>query len=81
MARTAHFKVIGRLDHAARVQEGTLSIDRDSGVVTVRPKRRRKVYLCTLDKLADMIVQRNIIAERLEKARQKAAARRARRGR
>lgn len=78
MARMAHFRVVGKLDHAARVQEGTMSIDRDTGIVHVRPKRRRKVYECTVDALAQVVVQRSIRLEMLERARAKAAKRRGR---
>lgn len=73
MKRTkAKFRVIGRLDKAGGAQVGTVTIDRSNNVVEVRPLRRRKTWLFTLDQLVDLAVQRQIIAELREKKREKA---------
>jgi hypothetical protein len=59
----ARFKVMGRFDKAGGAPiPATLVINRDNGVVTVRPLRRRHVYTGTLDSMVEMLVQRNIAA-------------------
>lgn len=45
---TAKFSVIGKLDGAGGMKTGTLSIDRATGEVIVRPKGSRTVYRSTL---------------------------------
>ena len=52
MARS-RFKVCGRLDHASRVSDGTVTIDRGAGLFSVRPLRRRTTYTLPLDKVAE----------------------------
>jgi hypothetical protein len=60
----ARFKVTGRFDKAGGAPiSGTLIIDRKTGIVTVRPHRRRAVFRGTLDALAEMLVQRSISAD------------------
>lgn len=71
---SAHFRVLGRLDRA-RPQEGTVTITRDSGLIAVRPLRRRREYVLPLSAVAEMIVARVIKAEVAEQR----AARRGRR--
>lgn len=71
----ARFRVCGRLDMASRPSYGTLTIERASGVVAVRPLRRRRLYVTTLDAIAEWIVRSTIAAE----VREKKAAKRARR--
>lgn len=74
MAKT-HFRVVGRLDHAAKVQTATVTIHRGTGIFSVRPLRRHRTYDLPLDTVAEMVVARVIRAEdftkRLEKAKRK----------
>lgn len=77
--RAAHFRVVGRLDMASRVIEGTVTIE--NGIFRVRPLRRRKFYDLPLSTVADMVCQRMIKAETFRARLEKAAKRRARRGR
>ena len=51
----ATFKVRGRLGFAGGERVGTVSIDRESGKVTVRPKGSRTVYETSLNRLADHV--------------------------
>lgn len=73
--KKAHFRVVGRLDNAARVVEGTVTIDRHAGLFEVRPLRRRKSYTLPLSTVADMVVARiiraEVFAKRLERAKRK----------
>lgn len=77
--RPARFRVSGRFDSASRVQEATVTIDRDTKVFKVRPLRRRRSYDLDLATVASMVCQQIIIYEVMEKRRAKAAARKARR--
>lgn len=52
---TAHFRVEGRV---AGREGATMEIDRERGLVTVRPMRSRETYVVTLAIAADMIVWR-----------------------
>jgi hypothetical protein len=63
----ARFRIVGRLDHAARVQAGTVTISRTSGTFAVRPLRRRREYVLPLATVAEMVCQRLIRAELLER--------------
>lgn len=81
MARKAKFRVAGRLDSAGGFVEGTLTVDRDSGVVEVRRLRSRRVFLSTVSALADSVVWRTLWKEKMDGAKAKAAAKRARRRR
>jgi hypothetical protein len=54
---TASFKVRGKLDSAGAEQEGTVTIDRETGKVTVRPKGRRTTYETTLGRIATWVCQ------------------------
>jgi len=53
----ASFKVRGRLDSAGPEKEGTVTIDRSSGRVLVRPKGSRTTYETTLSRLATWTCQ------------------------
>lgn len=59
----AKFKIEGRLDGA---DGGTFLIDRASGTVGVRPKGRHRTYDLPLRDIAEMIIQRVAIAEKIE---------------
>lgn len=74
MSRQVHLRVIGRLD-MGRPQEGTVTIHRDSGLIAVRPLRRRREYVLPLATAAEMVVARVVKAELAEKAASKRRAR------
>ncbi len=78
MRRFVHFRVSGRFDLASRQQLGTMSIDRRSGMVTVRPLRRRRVYAATLSALAELVVRSQIVAEVRARRQERQARRRGR---
>ena len=67
---SAHFRVLGRLD-TSRAQEGTVTITRDSGLMAVRPLRRRREYVLPLSAVAEMVCSRVIKAELAEKRAEK----------
>ena len=71
MSRIARFRVSGRLDRASVASEGTVSIDRATGIVEVRPLRRRKTYQMPLAEVARWIVEVNVRAEVAEKKARK----------
>lgn len=79
MKGRAHFRVVGRLDNAARVVAGTVTIDRSTGLFAVRPLRRRRVYELPLSTVADMVCARMLRAEafaqRLARAEKRKAGR------
>lgn len=79
-SRRHRFPVTGKFD-MSRYQEGTVTVDRASGIFSVRPKRRRRSYDLPLDKVAEMVVQRIIKAEVFQKRVEKAARRKTRSGR
>jgi hypothetical protein len=54
----ASFKVKGKFDSAGADKEGTVTIDRDTGVVLVRPKGSRTTYETTLGRLATWVCQK-----------------------
>lgn len=62
-----HFDVVGRLDNASSVQRGRLTIDRSARLVMVRPHRRRRVYVISLDVVADLVVRAVVVAELRER--------------
>jgi hypothetical protein len=67
--------VFGRFDSAGSPQEATVTVDRDTKVLKVRPLRRRRSYDLDLAAVA-AIVCRLVIAHEV---REKKAARKARR--
>lgn len=56
------FKVYGQFDKA-RACPATLTIDTESGTMSVRPHRRRREYTINLSLVAEIVVQKIIIAE------------------
>jgi len=56
----SRFKVVGRLDG---VQGGTLEVDRARGLVTVRPKGRRRTYSLPILTVAEMVLAKVVRAE------------------
>lgn len=75
MARKVRFRVVGRLDHAAREQVGTVIINRATGLVEVRPLYRRRTYALMLSDVASMIcasvIKRELFEKRIAKAKAK----------
>jgi len=71
---TARFPVYSRLDGAGGSQRGTVLIDRASGLVTVRPLRKKRTYTMPLAMVADLICARIITNELNEKKAAKKAA-------
>lgn len=67
---SARFRVVGRLDGR---YGGTVSIDRKTGVFSVRPYRCRRVYSLPLDTVAALVHAKVVKAEvamaRLRRAR------------
>jgi hypothetical protein len=59
--------VVARLEYASRLQSATVTIDREAALFTVRPKRRRRVYVLPLADVAAFVVQRIIRAELVAK--------------
>lgn len=64
--RVAKFEFFNRIDG---VNGGVLYIDRQTGIIGVRPKRRRRTYELPLSEVAISILQRVVIAELPEKKR------------
>lgn len=62
----ACFRVVGRLD-TVRLQEGTVTVNRASGLIAVRPLRRRREFVLPLSAVAEMVVAKVIKAEVAEK--------------
>lgn len=70
------FRVHGTFDLAGGLQTATVEIDRASGVVSVRPLRRRRAYSLPLAVVAAWICQSTIRAELRERRQAKRARRR-----
>lgn len=73
--KKSHFKVVGTFDLAGGAQVATVEIDRASGIVSVRPFRRRRAYSLPLSAVAAWICQSIIRAE----VRERRSAKRTRR--
>lgn len=73
--RKTRFRVIGRFVLASRPQTATVVIDRDAGLMTVRPLRHRKIYTLPLATVAEWMVRHLIRLEVIEKRRAKKAGR------
>lgn len=76
--RPARTRVYAKLDRATP-QPATVTLDRDAGLFTVRGLRRRIRWELPTATVAQMVVERVIRAELLERRREKDAARKARR--
>ena len=70
MARTARFKLYGRSVYHHKT-EATVEIDRNTNLISVRPKHFKRSYEMRLQDIADIIMGRVINAEILEKRRLK----------
>jgi hypothetical protein len=68
---TSRFRVVGKLDTSVPAP-GLVLIDRNAGLFSVRPYRRRRLYTLPLSTVAEIVCSRIIKAE--------IAAKRARRG-
>ncbi len=69
---TAKFSVYSTLDSAGGMQKGTFEVDRETGVVTVRPHRSRVVYEALLNNLATLVCKQSLGVVREEKKLKKA---------
>ena len=67
----SRFRVIGRLDAASRIQEGTVTISRSNGIFSVRPLRRHREYSLPLSTVAELVCRSIIRAEVLERKAKK----------
>jgi len=67
MARLARFRVTALMEFASQLQTATVTVDRASGVVSVRPLRRRRLYTLPLSVIASWLVRSTIRAEQAEK--------------
>lgn len=74
MGRRSRFRIFERLDLASQAQQGTVTIDRQQGLFSVRPLRRRRIYALPLAFVARMVC-RHVI--QLELAEKRAARRKA----
>lgn len=59
----SHFKVMGTFDIGGGLQTASVEIDRTSGIVSVRPFRRRRAYSLPLAAVAAWICQSILRAE------------------
>ena len=71
----ARFEILGRFD-GHKVTRGTLAVDRETGLISVRPHRRRKVYQLPASFVAEIICQRCIRAEVNQKKKERELKRR-----
>ncbi len=55
--KKSRFRVVGTFDLAGGAQVATVEIDRASGIVSVRPFRRRRAYSLPLADIAAWICQ------------------------
>jgi hypothetical protein len=76
-ARPARFRILARLD-GNRAQSGTVTVERAADMFAVRPLRRRRVYALPLSVVAQMVVERVIRAEVLQRRAEKRARKTAR---
>jgi hypothetical protein len=67
MSRKCRFRVVGTFDLAGGLQTATVEVDRASGIISVRPLRRRRVYALPLASVAAMVCNVIIRAELREK--------------
>lgn len=58
----ARFHITGKLDRSV-TQSGVVTINRETGLFSVRPSRRRRLYEAPLSAVAEMVVARIIKAE------------------
>ena len=75
MGRRSRFPVIGQLDRV-RPTRGTVTVDRAAGLFEVRPYRSRKTYTLPLSTVAEIVVQKIIMAEVAERRAAKRKKRR-----
>lgn len=72
----SRYRVIGSLDIGGGAQVGTVTIDREAGLFSVRPLRRRREYVLPLSVVATMVCERIVRAELREKRAAKKSRRR-----
>lgn len=62
MSRAA-FVVAGRFVLASKTTTATVTVDRETGVVAVRPKRSRRVFVLPLANIAEWIVREELLRD------------------
>lgn len=60
----ARFSVFAVLDGAGGKQKGVVTIDRDTGLVTVRPHGKHATYNMPLNQVADFICRSALLTTR-----------------
>ncbi len=77
MSRRSLFAVVGKLDGCGQLQRGTVIIERDAGLFTVRRRHCKKTFTLPLSTVADLVCLRvaraEVFAKRIERARLRAA--------
>jgi hypothetical protein len=63
----SRFRVVAQFDAAGGPGPGSVTIDRTTAIVEVRPRRRRRVYALPLSTVATMICRAIIVAELRER--------------
>ena len=69
--KLAHVRVVGRFIMASRPEVATVTIDRDNGLFSVRPLHKRRVFTLPLATVSEIVVQRILKVEAVEKRRSK----------
>ncbi len=69
---TARFPVVAALDGAGGKKEGTVSIDRETNTLSVRPKRSRRTYDMSLEAIATIVCRHVLMSEEQERRAKKA---------
>ncbi len=77
--RKIRLRTLAMMEMASRPQKATVTIDRETGAVYVRPLRKRRRYFSTVSAIAEWVVRSTIRAELLEKRRAKKAKKKVRR--
>jgi hypothetical protein len=81
VSRPAHFKVYGKFRGGASMP-GTVTIDRDVGLFTVRPYKKQTKYELPLSAVAEFVVwhcvKKDVKEEKARKKRERADKKRAR---
>jgi hypothetical protein len=67
----ARFPVVASLDGAGGKKKGTVTIDRDTNLVSVRPHRSHRTYDMTLEAVANIICRSVVMQEAAEKRARK----------
>ncbi len=58
-----HFEVEGLFEMASTKTRASVTIDRERGIICVRPLRSRQTYIVPLAEMCELIVRRQIAAQ------------------